>query len=105
MQEAEDLPLTPAIYEAVLDSDIGPALVYHLAKDLELYEKISKMPPLSAAREIGKLEAKLMKDNKPNVSKAPPPINPVTKQSGTVKKDPNSLSYKEYCAARARGEI
>ena len=78
------------VRDAILESDIGPELVYYFAKNPDVVEKISGMNVLQALKEVGRIEAKLEKPNdkpveKPvQVSKAPPPISPI---KGTASAD------------------
>ena len=71
------------IRDAILESDVGPQILYHLAENDEIAEKIAGLNPKQALREIGKLEARFeAKETKsqaaPNVrSKAPAPIQPL----------------------------
>jgi hypothetical protein len=72
------LPFTRNLVELVAESEKGPELFLHLAKNRDLIERISGLPPVAAAREIGRLEAKLdvpppAPAPKPAISKAPPP--------------------------------
>lgn len=72
------VPISEAMAEAIADSDDGPALAYHLGKNLEVAARIAQLPPLAAARELGRIEARLASErekakDKPLVSKAPPP--------------------------------
>jgi hypothetical protein len=74
-----ELPMTQGMVEAIAESEDGPALAYHLGKNPEIAEKLATLPPVAAAREIGKIEARLAyerekaKEAKPAISKAPPP--------------------------------
>jgi len=62
-----------AVRELVTDSDVGPQLTYHLAKNPALANRINALSPLQAAKEIGKLEDALSRP--PNrTTKAPPPL-------------------------------
>lgn len=94
-----EIQVAAHVAEALIDSDVGPALAYQLAKNPELAERINALPPLAAAREIGRLEASLSKpavaapENK--VSKAPPPISPVGARSTPVS-DPEKMSTDEW---------
>lgn len=104
MEEVDDIPMSIAVQEILLASENGPELMYELAKNREEYERICKLPPLAAAREMGKFEASLKRSSEElppkKVAKAgPPPINPVgSGGSGGAKKsifDPH-LSQSEY---------
>ena len=76
------LPLTRAIVEAVIDSDVGPQLMKHMADNPEEVARIAKLSPARQAAELGKLEAKLGEAPGKKVSSAPAPINPLRKPSG-----------------------
>ena len=92
LEDVEDINVPIALNEVIISSDIGPALMYELAKNRAELERICKMSPLAAAREIGKLEARLAKPSTDSSEKrqlksnAPPPISPVGSKSGTVKR-------------------
>lgn len=76
------LPITDVMAETIQSSDIGPELAYYLGSNPKDAERISRMSPLSQAKEIGKIEAKLASD--PPVKRttsAPAPISPVTARS------------------------
>jgi len=73
------LPITNVMAETIQSSDIGPELAYYLGSNPKEADRISRMTPLSQAKEIGKIEAKLASD--PPVKRttsAPAPISPVT---------------------------
>ena len=68
--------------EAIQSSDIGPELAYYLGSNPKDADRISRLTPLSQAKEIGKIEAKLATD--PPMKKttsAPAPISPVNARS------------------------
>lgn len=104
IESAEDITLSLTVQDTLLTSELGPQLAYELSKNVEELERINALPPFQAARELGKLEAKLSdsslsRKTEVKVSKAPKPINPVgSKSSGSSTKsiyDPD-LSQKEY---------
>jgi hypothetical protein len=47
------------VAELIADSDIGPHLADHLAQNPDELNRLSKLSPAAAGREIGKLEVKL----------------------------------------------
>lgn len=73
------VPITARMAEVIADSEDGPALAYHLAKNVEIADAISRLPDLAQARELGRLEAQLAFERKQadearkRVSAAPPP--------------------------------
>lgn len=109
LESVDDVPVSPTIRELLITSENGPELMYELAKNRAEYERINKLPPLAAARELGKIESKLSAKEEPKqetkkITKAPQPINPVGGKGGPAEKsidDPN-LSQKDYEALRAK---
>jgi len=81
--EIAEIKLSSAIIETLAESELGPQLAYHFGKNPEELERINELSPISAAREIGKLEAKLSSTEKPpkKQSSAPNPITPVSTRS------------------------
>jgi hypothetical protein len=93
---SSDVPMTPAMQQAIMESDIGPRLAYHLAKNPEEAEKIAGMNPIGAIRALGRIEERLA-NSKPQVktTETPPPIKP-TGAASSVTKDPGKMSDAEY---------
>jgi len=113
---ASDVVVNNAVRDAILESDVGPKILYHLAENNDLAKKIAGLSPNAALREIGKLEARFevnpeTKQTAPVVrSKAPAPIQPI--RGGQGKADvPISAngefhgSYQAWKAARKSGKI
>lgn len=92
------------VVDTLLDSDSGPELAYHLAKNPETVKRINALSPLAAAREIGRIEATLSIPAAPKVkpaSKAPAPITPV-RSSAPAAVDLASANMDQYIAARRK---
>lgn len=108
--KSNDALVPDAVLHYITESDHGADLTYHLAKHPEITEKLSKMPPIKAIAEVGKLETQFEKTAKPAettaaVSKAserggaPPPITPISATgAGTVNTDPSKMGYRELRA-------
>ena len=92
------LPVTPYMAEAISESDIGGEIAYYLGKNRAEAARIAALSPIAAAREIGKIEAKLSAApvQQPQVSKAPPPPEPVGGGSSAFSKDPDKMSVEEW---------
>jgi len=113
--EASDIVVSNEVQAAILESDVGPKIAYHLATHPDVADKLTKMSTISALREIGKIEARYEKpepEQKRQVQhKAPPePINPIRGGSGVTENKVNSKgeftgSYADYKAMRAAGKI
>jgi len=91
-----DLPVTEAMRDVILTSQVGPEILYHLGKNPRDAARIAELDPLNQARELGKIEAKLTDAPVPvkKVSSAPEPINPVGSRASTPNystSDPRSI--------------
>ena len=112
MIESSEVMVSDQVRDALLESDAGPRILYHLAENPDYAEKLSKMTVISALREIGKLEAKFEKtETKPVVrSKAPAPINPLRATGGSMDTTIGSDgefhgTYSQWREARKAGKI
>jgi hypothetical protein len=97
---SSDVPMTPPMQQAIMESDIGPKLAYYLANNPDEAEKIAAMSPIGAIRTLGRIEERLA-TAKPAVqtTNAPPPIRP-TGARAAVTKDPGKMSDAEYAKWR-----
>ncbi|MBK6594359.1 MAG: hypothetical protein IPG23_17590 [Burkholderiales bacterium] len=57
-----NLRITTAMAQTIQASDSGPDVAYYLGTNPKEADRISKLPPLVQAKEIGKIEAKLASD-------------------------------------------
>ena len=115
MVGSADVVVSNEVRDAIFESDVGPRILYHLAENPEIAEKLQGMTVTSALRTIGKLEAQFEKaepQTKTVVgkSKAPAPINPI--RSAANGRDVNITSdgnfhgsYQAWKAARLAGRI
>jgi len=111
--------VSDAVRDAILESDVGPQILYHLASDDDFAQSIASMPAIKALKEIGRLEARYEgEQEKPEkkaktvaTSKAPAPISPLKggKSAGAdVLVDTNGEfygSYAQWKAARLANKI
>lgn len=84
-EDFNEIPYTAAMSEAILESDVGAAIVHHLASNPDLVDRLSSMSPARQAAEIGKLEITLADKQPVKKSAAPTPIKPVSGGGGTFK--------------------
>ena len=92
-----DLSINQTMADVAMEMDNGPEVLYYLGKNPALADEISRLPALSAARELGRIEAKIL--NKPateKVSKAPAPTPKLTAVESTIKKAPEDMTQKEF---------
>lgn len=109
-----NLPVTDHMAQAIQASDIGPEVIYWLGSNPKEAGRISKLPPILQAKEIGKIEANLA-SNPPvkKTSTAPAPLAPVTatrSNSGprydtTDPRSLKSMSTSEWIEAERQRQI
>jgi hypothetical protein len=74
-----NLPVTDFMAQAIQASDIGPEVIYHLGSNPKEAQRIANLPPILQAKEIGRIEAKLVAEPPTKrTSTAPAPLAPVT---------------------------
>jgi len=121
MVQSSTIVVGDEIRDSILESDVGPQLLYFLASDEDFAKRLTEMPVVKALREIGKLEAKFeAKEEKPrkaekvretvSSSKAPEPIKPLSggKVGNDVLLDTNGEfhgTYAQWKAARQSGKV
>jgi len=85
-----NFPVTEVMKDALLTSEVGPEILYHLGTNPAESARIAQLPEIVQAREIGRLEAKLIKapvTTKP--SGAAQPITPLNTGKSTGDKTPS----------------
>lgn len=116
LNRSADVEITDTVKAAIYESEIGPQLVYHLAANPEVAAHLRTLSLASQAREIGRIEASLLKPSagtaKPSAqaSKAPAPISPIKSGTSTPDNgiDANGevvVSPDEYKRLRLAGKI
>jgi hypothetical protein len=102
-----NVPMSPAVQSILLKSENGPELLYELAKNPKEADRICRLSPIDAAREMGKFEARIAaktsatKQETKKTSSAPKPLAPVG-GGGKASAIPKSLdeaaksSFSEY---------
>lgn len=103
---AADIEAPPAVMQYLIESDVGPALTLHLAKNPDEVSRLRKLTPSRQVAELGKLEIKFEKKPDPpangngsaatrEISKAPAPIAPLEAKTTPIQKDPSQMSVSE----------
>lgn len=115
LASADDLSVSDEVRDAIIESEVGPRVLYHLAQNPDLVEALNEMSKSAALRTIGKLESKFEKApeaEKPKmkaVKVAPEPITPVKNTPGPearVDGNGNYLgTFAQYEADRAAHRI
>jgi hypothetical protein len=104
--ESPDVSVSIPMAHAIMHSEHGPEIAYHLGKNPEEAKRISALQPALQLVELGLLVAKLTtpapKEETPSpqpvkpVSAAPKPIKPLGPSSEKPNKDPSEMSMDEY---------
>lgn len=109
---ASHIQVPMAVRQVLLTSPVGPKIMYQLAKSPAELARISALPPLDAAREIGRLEANASSTPTPKAQPksafgkaadrgpAPAPITPVAARGPTTVKRTEDMNFEEYKAWR-----
>lgn len=96
------LPISDAMTTVIKESDIAPELVRYFGLNRDEALKIYHLSPMAAAREIGKIEAKLTlppPDGVKKISGAPQPIKTVG-DKGSQSVDIEKLPMEEFVKRR-----
>jgi hypothetical protein len=110
IDKGKNLPLTRPMQDAIVNSETGPALMYHLCQHPEECDRIAAMHPLMAVKEMGKLEAQMETaptgpvSSAESVTKAPRPIKPVGGGATASTIPPDQMSYQEFKRFREKQE-
>jgi hypothetical protein len=108
IEDVGDFPLSPEFEDAIMDSELGPQLIYALAKDRAELERVSKLQGASLQRALGRIEAKIESQSsqdkpEPKKSAAPTPIKPLGQSSkSSAVKTPEDMDIEEYMAWRRK---
>ena len=116
MVSSSSVKVNDTIRDAILESDVGPRILYELASDDDLAEKLSTITTAGALKLIGKLEAQFEKTEEPAKaekktvaakSNAPEPIRPLRSTGGVadVAMDGEKMSFQQWKAGRLAGKI
>ena len=107
---ADGVPITAHMRDAIVESDNGPDIAYHLGQNVQEAFRISQLPPRRQLMELGLLSAKLAQPAQaaaPVVPKAPTtpapkPITPISSGGGAPTASRGEESMEAYAARRAK---
>lgn len=115
MVSSSEVQVADHVRDAILESEVGPRILYHLAENPEIAQKLAGMTVTGALREIGKLEARLEKpvDQAKTVAQKPrasAPINPIRAVAAGAVADIDASgefrgSYQQWKQLRQAGKI
>jgi hypothetical protein len=118
MIASSDVSVSQPVTDAIIESDVGPQILYYLAENPEFARGLAEKSITSQLRAIGRLEAKFEPSEAPKPaikpvakrSNAPAPINPL-KAGGNpsdISLDSNRAfhgTFQQWKSARAAGKI
>lgn len=100
--ESPDVTVSIPMAHAILQSEHGPKIAYHLGKNPEEAKRISQLSPPVQLIEMGLIVARLTAPAaspaplKPVVSAAPKPLKPLESKSEPAAKSPQDMNMDEY---------
>jgi hypothetical protein len=68
-----NVPISEVMADLIVESETGPEVAYYLGKNRHIAARIAALPPVEAAREMGRLEARLTLPKPKQVSSTPKP--------------------------------
>lgn len=96
----DDVPVSEAMADLIMEAENPAQLAYFLGKNRSEARRIASMSPVEAAREIGRMEARLSPPKAKQISSAPKPVSTVTGKAHASGKSVEDMSYDEYKAHR-----
>jgi len=101
---SSDVPMTSAMQQTIMESDIGPRIAYYLAQNPDDAVKIAEMSPIRAIAALGRLEERLSQQPaSKKVTSAPEPVKSLSGKASS-KKNPADMSDAEYAKWRRSGK-
>ena len=99
------VPISNPMADVIRESEVGPKLIRFLASNKAESARIAKLPPMAAARELGRIEAKILATPAPpppqKISQAPAPIAPLT-PTGVTEIDLDKIPIDDFMKKRNR---
>lgn len=95
------LPVSAVVGQLLLESEKSAVIEYHLAKNPDVLTRLNGLSPLSAAKEVARLEDRLSLPNPKTATSAAPPLR-TPKGGAAPVMDLSKMSMDEYVAYRNR---
>ena len=104
--EMGDVVVPPVIQSLLFESDKSAEVIYHLAKNPDVFEDMCSMTPYQTAKAFGVLEKTLSEPKakatqKPSAAGMPAPITPVAARGEGVA-EPDNMTLAEYRRYRSQ---
>lgn len=101
LEAARGVQVRDDITDFILDSDKGPTLAYHLAKNPDQLRDLNGKTPTAALRELARIEARLSTPAPKRQTSAPAPISAIS-GGAAARPDISKMSMDEYAAYRRK---
>jgi hypothetical protein len=94
----EGFPSNRAMAEAIVESSYKDDILYYLGTHVKEAERIARLNPVSAAKEIAKIEVRFDSRKKSNITKAPKVLTPLTGggQGSATHGDPDKMGMDDF---------
>lgn len=93
MEAVRTLDVSDTVARVIIESDKGPLLKYHLAKNVNELKALNAMDPVSAALALGRLEQRLSLPTANKTTKAQPPVSSLKGGAGPVSDEAKLDAY------------
>ena len=109
--QASAVQITQLVTNELLQSTVGPEVVYFLAQHPDEADRLNRLDPVSLGRHLARLEQQVAPPPQtaapPSQTPAPPPIRPIAGTGATTPpiREADQLPYREYQRARRAGRI
>jgi hypothetical protein len=93
----EGFPSNRAMAEAIVESSYKDDILYFLGTHVKEAERIARLNPVQAAKEIARIEVRFDSRKKSNITKAPKVLTPLTGGKGSATHgDPNKMGMDDF---------
>lgn len=107
LAENSDMQISLGLRHGIIDSDMGPAVLFELLKDPDTFDRINGLNPWAISKEIGKIEARLEQsatseriEQPKKQTKAPAPLKGLSAKGSAQPKSLEDMDYEDYRKAR-----
>jgi len=96
------VPINEGMVEVLQGMPEGPAVLYHLGKNVEVAAELSRLPFRDMAVRVGEIKASLNAIKAPKISTTPEPTPKIKAVVNKVEKDPLKMSDAEFAKMRRK---
>jgi hypothetical protein len=98
-EKAMEMPVSPAMRQAIAESDNPAAVMHFLAKNDQAHAQLLLSSPQEVFRRVGRIEASL---STPAISSAPPPAKPVGNRGPSIANYTETMTPEQHKAFLAK---